>query len=629
MNAGLQAAMVPHPLLPLPSAEEMLAAVNSPDPSKLAALVEALNKRRELLAAVERDAYRNGFELDHWRDADRLLAELIFVLIMLGGNRSAKSEYCAKRTVQAVVRYPGCNVLCLAEDMDTSKETQQALIWKYMPPELRGLNQKRDPSGIYKINYSVANGFTEGKVVLPNRAKLHFKSYNQEPGECEGWEFGARDVLTIGGWADESLRLNWLKMMIRRFKFRPAQLLWSFTPINGMTPTIKEAVGDSAVTLESRFAELLPSRVNLPGLPVGHMPYIQRPVLERSRVIYFFSEFNKFGVMARQADGTDAYRPYYEGVKEQVAGKPSDYVKRIAYGYTEDTAGRAFPYFGGWNVKKECDLPAEGTNYHLMDPASARNWFMMWVRVTPGNPADYYIYRDWPDEQTFGEWAVPTEREVNDSNRRGWDGDAGPAQKRVLGYGVEQYKDTILTAEVIGPNEQDPYRQKLWRASEAARQVNEPGTDEEEEREPVREEIFERLVDPRAGEDPKLQAAGTKTIVQLFQEEQRHPTTGRLTGPRMILWPASGVEMDKGHTAINQLLFFDKTQDIVPLMNCPRLFVSERCRQVRWALENFTGLAGETGACKDVIDLVRYMAVSGLRHIQPGGKLKTRGGGGY
>ena len=240
MNAALQAAMVPHPLLPLPSAAEVEAALR--DEAKLAALVEGLNKRRAVLAAVERDAFRNGFELDHWRDADRLLGELIFVLIMLGGNRSAKSEYCAKRTVQSAMKHPRGTVLCLSESIYTSRETQQALIWKYLPPEIKALNNKADPARVYKITHSEANGFTEGLVVLPNRTKIHFMTYNQEPGICEGWEFGARDVLTIGGWADESLRLNWLNMMIRRFKFRPAQLLWSFTPINGMTPTITSSM---------------------------------------------------------------------------------------------------------------------------------------------------------------------------------------------------------------------------------------------------------------------------------------------------------------------------------------------------------------------------------------------------
>lgn len=615
-----------HPCVPLPSAADWEQAMRTPAGEAL--LADFLNRRAKLLQLMAADPLHYGAELDHWADADRLRAEMILVLIILGGNRSAKSEYCAKRSVQGAVRYPGTNLLCLAEDMDTSRETQQALIWKYLPNEVKALNRKQDPAGVYKINFSEANGFTEGLLVLPNHSRIHFKSYRQEPGECEGWEFGSRDALTIGGWADESLRLPWLRMMLRRFEYRPAQLLWSYTPVHGMTPTIKEAVGESAQTLESRPAELLPNRVHVPGCPAGHMPYIQEPMLPRAKVIYFFANQNPFGVMARTKEGAEVYRPYYEGVKANCAGRPSDYVMRIAYGYTTDTSGKAFPNFCSVNIVKREHLPAEGTNWHLMDPATARNWAMLWVRVTPGKDPDYYIYRDWPDARRFGEWAVPTEREVNDNNRRGWDGDPGPAQKRVLGYGVVEYKRVIEECEsfsarsVLQDPKADPYRKRLaeeWRQSNGT----EDGTDDL-----LREEIGAtcRLVDPRAGADPKIQAVGGSTIVDMFAETQTDKR-GNL-GP-LYLTPASGVEKDRGHTAINDLLRFEPTEPVAPILNCPRLFVSEDCAQVRWALENYTGMGGETGACKDFVDLVRYLAVSDVRHIEAGGKVSTRRGGAY
>ena len=74
------------------------------------------------------------------------------------------------------------------------------------------------------------------------------------------------------------------------------------------------------------------------------------------------------------------------------------------------------------------------------------------------------------------------------------------------------------------------------------------------------------------------------------------------------------------------LLRFEPTKPVVRFLNCPRLFVCEDCQQVRWAMENYTGLGGEKGACKDFVDLVRYMAVSDLRHIEAGGTVETRGG---
>ena len=41
--------------------------------------------------------------------------------------------------------------------------------------------------------------------------------------------------------------------------------------------------------------------------------------------------------------------------------------------------------FSNVNLVEPDKLPEIGTNYHFVDPAGARNWAMLWVRVTPGN----------------------------------------------------------------------------------------------------------------------------------------------------------------------------------------------------------------------------------------------------
>ena len=134
----------PHPLLPWFSEPELRAMVASGDAA--GELVRAYEDREALikLASAGGDPLRYGFELDHWKDADRLLALQILFLIILGGNRSGKSEYAAKRIVQSALDNPSCLFLCLAEDKDTSIVTNQALIWKYLPPEIRAKNNKRD-----------------------------------------------------------------------------------------------------------------------------------------------------------------------------------------------------------------------------------------------------------------------------------------------------------------------------------------------------------------------------------------------------------------------------------------------------------------------------------------------------
>ena len=96
----------------------------------------------------------------------------------------------------------------------------------------------------------------------------------------------------------------------------------------------------------------------------------------------------------------------------------------------------------------------------------------------------------------------------------------------------------------------------------------------------------------------------------------------------MIFRPASGVTIEEGITLINELLDWNENEPLLALLNAPRLYVVEDCRQVRWAMENYTGRAGETGACKDFIDLVRYMATARLRHVEAG-MVKTMGGGSY
>jgi len=584
----------PHPLLPWPFSPDQMRAAIRTDPAGLGAEILQLyhqRQRRLHLAGDNGDPLYHGFDLAHWADADRLLAEDILFLILLGGNRSAKSEYCAKRLVRDAWATPDANLLCISETEDASRDTQQRLIWKYLPAALKALNFKNDPRHIFKIRWSAAGGFTEGLLVLPNRTKIHCKTYNQDPNkECEGQEFGHPDKMIAGVWADESMRLNWLAVLVRRLRFRPAHLLWSFTPVRGMTPAIKEAVGSGRI-LETRPSPLLPDRVNVPGCPPGHMPYLQESALGRGRVLYFFTEFNPFGAGGRS---------YYEAVKEDCAGKPTQYTMRIAYGYTNDLSGKCFPLFGPWNIVPRAALPAKGTRYFFLDPHGTRNWAMLWVLVTDDDPPEFYVYRDWPDKARHGEWAVPTEREVNDSSRRGWDGDPGPAQEN-MGLSINGYKQLILAEET---------------ATEPA------GA-------PAREVIFERFMDPRFGRSAQLaERQGGTCLQEQMEQADTDPKTGAELAPALDFSLWSGVQEDEGLELLKRLLEWEKERPLIPHYNAPRLYVTDNCAQVIWALENYTGRAGKEGACKDWIDLLRGLALADLEHIDAD-RLMTWGGGSY
>lgn len=630
----------PHPVLAMPTVAWVRELMAAKPNDWQAILSERLSKRQRAIDLAEADPMNYGWEFEPWEDSDRLLAgsyvtQMAYqppaadVLAIFGGNRASKTVYSVRRGCQTAVLYPRTTLAVLSESETASIKTVQALVWYYLKPHFGQLNRDRRDE-VTKIAYTQANGFTDRKLVLPNGSEIHFLTYNQEPGDYEGWEFGApvgeyervNEELraagafippNIGVVADESMPLSWLKMFSRRLKFRKAKLLWSFTPVKGITPAIKELVGNSAVTLRSRPSELLP-RKNLPDVPPGHMPYIrecQFPGI-KAMAIYFFTMFNKFG----PAPG----RTYYDEVKELCAGKNSEFVERVAYGFARDSVARAFPKFGPWNIVKRKHLPTIGTNYFFTDPAGARNWASFWVRVTPAG--NHYIYRDWPDAQTYGEWAVPTEREVNETQRTGWDGDVGPAQNG-LGFGIVKYKQTFLECEKIIADskwsiaERDPQHVRLLERA----QIYNPDVKE------FQEDIAERYIDPRAGRSEHAAEHGGTCIIEEFEEVQRG-VDGVVTGPSMELIPASGVTEDEGLGLVNELLDWNQEQPLTPALNEPKLYVCEDAMQVIWTLENYTGRGGAKGACKDFADLLRYMALAKLFYVETG-KAGGRAGKGF
>lgn len=83
----------------------------------------------------------------------------------------------------------------------------------------------------------------------------------------------------------------------------------------------------------------------------------------------------------------------------------------------------------------------------------------------------------------------------------------------------------------------------------------------------------------------------------------------------MTIHLGSAGDIEEGLGQINELLCWNKEKPYDPVMNAPRLYVSERCQQVIWALANYTGRAGATGAAKDFVDVVRYAVMGDLQHV--------------
>jgi hypothetical protein len=312
-----------------------------------------------------------------------------------------------------------------------------------------------------------------------------------------------------------------------------------------------------------------------------------------------------------------------------------------AYGYCEMVKGRAFPLFGEGNVIPERELPAEGTNYMVTDPGGARNWFTLYARVAPGNPMEIYIYREWPDHTSLGEWALTSK------NPKRLNGERGPAQP-TIGYGPAQYKKLFLglerivvpgglaaaemrhtksdaEIEAILATVSDPYHRARIRQA----------LGEEDDLMDLREVIYERLVDPRAGTQRNATEKSSMTVLDKLRLKSGAETTNeREEAPAMPEFcPAPGLEIRQGLNSINELLYFDRNQDRVRLLNAPRLFVSETCRNFIWAMNNYSlpddTDGGPDDACEDPIDDLRYLITRGLRHVVPGAQVKTSGGGSY
>lgn len=401
--AGLR--LTKHPIIHLPTEDEVVGLAQTIGAEKAA---EILKRREEKIQAEITDPYRHGYEPESWADADTLLMGGNELLIM-GGNRAGKTEYAAKRVMQLLCTRPNSRIWCLHTTSQTSIQMQQAVIWKYMPPEFKNAKKTK----VTNIQYSQKNGFTDATFVLPNRSQCFFMNYGQEKKVIEG---GEPDLI----WCDELVPQDWIETLRYRLVTRSGKMILTFTPITGFTPVVKDYVAGCRIK-KTRFADLLPETQNVPGIPKGHMPYIAECSKGSANVIWFHSILNR-------------YSPF-EQIKLALRGRGPYEIKIRAYGWAESLAGSQFPRFGEANIIPADQIPQEGTNYMAVDPAGSRNWFMVWLRIDEhGNK---FVYREWPDI-TMGEWALPSEKP---------DGRPGPAQKQGAGMGLTEIKEHILTLE--------------------------------------------------------------------------------------------------------------------------------------------------------------------------------------
>jgi len=609
----LLAAQKPHPFLALPSLDQMSAAIGAGQDA-LDALRELLEMRGDAIKLSLADPLRHGYRLECWERADKLLGnaydeeaakwtfgtnrEQVSELYILGGNRSSKTEFAAWLVVQTLLAISNSRIWCFQTSEKNSVHMQQERIFDYLPAELKKQSLRSD--GTTKIKYSKANGFTNQVMVLPNGSVCEFRNYKQDIETIEGGEIDM-------AWCDELVPIDWIKGLRARVSTRNGLLLITFTPVKGYTPTVKEVLQGSEVIEETEVA-LLPAPADIaelcrlePDTVIVRKPRRYRngfqlmPLLRKvsfprtARIIYFHTLENPFHDMARTI--------------RDLEGAPEEVIKVKAYGEPSKPVANAFPKFSNAQVidSEKFEAVKRATWYHIVDPCSGRNFFMIWLAVLPDRRM--LIAREWPQLGDYipgvgdpGPWAKPS------GNKH--DGDRGPAQDS-FGWGFIRYAEEIRRIELeLG---------QRWGGRQRAAGGSGEGWA------PI--EIAERIMDSRYASNPTLNRGASTTVLEEFAELT--DDDGADCGLDFI--PGPGHTIEKGLHAINAALDWD--DDKPPgRENQPRLYVHEDCDATRFALGEWTGKDGQKGACKDPIDVIRYGILSELEFIDPDYPRGYRGG---
>lgn len=471
-------------------------------------------------------------------------------------HNSGKTTFAARRVVQKLMAKPWSIVWCFSTSFETSVRDQQRAIWHYLPSIWRVARRNR----ITNLSYTQKGGFTQKMFVTPQGAECRFMNYQQDADVIEG---GQVDLW----WADELIPADWVVTMRSRVVDRRGRGLITQTPIRGYTQTVAEYLNGAQV-IEWADAPLLPTQAHWPGGKKGKVPLKVQCMNPQQRVFFFHSVHNP-------------YVPYEELVNAWKDKGSANILCRL-YGVTSGISNCKFPRFGAHNILKHENIPETGTNYQVIDFSWNKPWAMVWARVHQvGDKKFIYIYREWPDMDSHGEWVVRSEKP---------DGAPGPAQQS-CGFGINDYKRLIFDLEAKG----SPHEQR---------------------KEVKPEPVFSRYGDPRSGAATALADEGATTIFQMLEREDDQ------IGP-LIVEPVVGTEGNhhilEGVNLINTWLEYDADKPFSPL-NCPQLYISDKCQNTIDCLKMWTGAQGDKGASKDFVDLLRYLAMTApedMSAIQP------------
>lgn len=286
------------------------------------------------------------------------------------------------------------------------------------------------------------------------------------------------------------------------------------------------------------------------------LPIVQESLSRPGAVIYYFwTEDNAF------IDTSDFLL--------KIKGRPKDEILARAYGIPTKSIAGVFPGFNkDVNVIPHEELPwikspkKDNEGNILSYPVTrymaidpAGSKNWFMLWVAIDAAGTWWVYREWPD---YDDWALPGSTA---------EGKPGPAQKGSK-RGIKDYVELVRDCE-------------------------------------KNEEIYERYIDPRLGAAERQSEEGATTIISDLDAQD------------FIVIPAPGVDIENGIQLINNLLAWDENRKR-DSMNAPKLYISDRCQNLIYAMSEHTGQGGKSEATKDPIDVLRYIAVSNPEFYEAG-----------
>lgn len=538
-------------------------------------------------------------------------------LLIMGANRSGKTDWASKRMVRRLTQTPDLRCLVGAQTRETSRRTQQDRVWHYLPTETKAKNGTRE--SIFYLNYKMQTGFTFNKLTLENRSSLSFTSYEQDVNSImEGPAFHE-------GWFDEEFPKEWLEALRFRLASTRGTLVATFTPVSGYTPVVADFLEGMIVTRRTT-AYMLP-KDGLPPMPGAQLGLTEKEYGQliayanketehcavpesRPEDCFKWLESEPFGEpeniapgrvfetvprVAKRRDGSAAIlwflgrdNPYGSPARviEKAASdlKADEMIRRRVYGLAKKVKASRFPSFDPKvHVVAPEAVPKHLARTFVCDPAPERNWFFLWMGIDA--KGDVYVYREWPGSDPVPGIGVPGAWAEISSKRGGVnDGERGPAQEK-FGFSLEKYKAEWARLEGWKDAEEwiasgcDTFpvsaELMLWDRMNGSA-------------EPIRR----RVIDARASSQSKITMGEDKSLFEFCLDLDDN------------FVQASGRRIGVGEELINQYLN--------PAPGGRKLYISAACKNTIFALQHMTGADGQKGACKEPIDCLRYGFESGM-----------------